>query len=919
VIPAASFCGYFALLVYCDIARPLHPGYKAVSRDGAVVLTQIAPDSPAARAGMAVGDRLIAVNDLVIIDHDSWGAVAYVYEINDPMPVVIERNGRSQELTLLLPPQSPDFWFTQPGGTLLFMRLAQFLTLVAGLTVALRRPRHPAALAAAWFLLTCAVFVIALPNRLALVWRDLPVLIRELLWIPYASSIAIGPILLTFATLFPRRLPNAGSIQLIVWVLAGIALASPLNNAVDLVYDGGQLRTIGPNSYALVIVSSVSLAAAMFLSFVHYRRVQDRNERRRLRVVVAGIAVAVFPGFTALVYFWLSSATNQASSVFETRPMVLVGITLLAAPLSITYAVLRHRLFDLSFTIRKAVQYTLARLIVLSLVPAISVFMILETLRNRHETVNTVLERRGALFLSLTALAFVIFSYRRRWLKAIDRRFFRERHYAYAVLRDVAEQVRRAGSLHRVAPLVVARIESVMHPEFAALLVRDPETRSFRTVAAAPSAAGPPDLREDSKLVALARIIEEPLDTSSDGDQSLLHQIGPADGVYLNSARIDVLIRVVTPEDELCAFLALGPKRSEEPYADEDFGVLVTIAENLGLLAARSTPRREQATALEECPECGDCFDAGTGTCRTHHCALMVTALPRALADRYRLDKRLASGGMGIVYKAFDLALERDIAAKVVAEKMTSDPGAMARFVEEAKNAARLRDHPNVVTVYDFGVIDERQAYLIMELLEGRTLRQQLVAEGKIEPQQALGILEDVASAIATAHRWRLVHRDLKPENIFLVNAGHRTVAKVLDFGIAKPLSVATSIDRRLTNARMLLGTLEYMSPEQRRGDAPTKAWDVWSLAVVALEMLSGTPSEPMAAFDIGQWLPGNSLRDTMPECVEVFNRALAIDPATRPPDVESLVREIAAALQSERSGGHGEKGGRRYGGVHMR
>jgi len=109
VILAASFCGYFALLVYCDIARRLHRGYKAVTRDGAVVLTEIAPDSPAARAGMAVGDRLIAVNDLVIIDHDSWGAVAYVYEINDPMPVVIERNGRPQELTLLLPPQSPDF------------------------------------------------------------------------------------------------------------------------------------------------------------------------------------------------------------------------------------------------------------------------------------------------------------------------------------------------------------------------------------------------------------------------------------------------------------------------------------------------------------------------------------------------------------------------------------------------------------------------------------------------------------------------------------------------------------------------------------------------------------------------------------------------------------------------------------------
>jgi serine/threonine-protein kinase len=274
---------------------------------------------------------------------------------------------------------------------------------------------------------------------------------------------------------------------------------------------------------------------------------------------------------------------------------------------------------------------------------------------------------------------------------------------------------------------------------------------------------------------------------------------------------------------------------------------------------------------------------------------------------------------MGIVYKAFDLALERRIAAKVVAERMTREPGAMARFVEEAKNAARLRDHPNVVTVYDFGVIDERQAYLIMELLEGRTLRQQLAAERTIEPHQALRILEDIASAIAAAHRLQLVHRDLKPENIFLVDSGHRAVAKVLDFGIAKPLAVATSVDgRRPTNTRVLLGTLEYMSPEQRRGDAPTKAWDVWSLAVVALEMLSGSPSAPMAAIEMGQWLPGNALVDTMPECAKVFNRALSIDPAIRPPDVDSLVREIAAAVHGERAG-RGERGGRRHGSLHMR
>jgi serine/threonine-protein kinase len=113
-----------------------------------------------------------------------------------------------------------------------------------------------------------------------------------------------------------------------------------------------------------------------------------------------------------------------------------------------------------------------------------------------------------------------------------------------------------------------------------------------------------------------------------------------------------------------------------------------------------------------------------------------------------------------------------------------------------------------------------------------------------------------------------------------------------------------------------LLGTLEYMSPEQRRGEPPSKRWDVWSLAVVALEMLSG--SSPVSTMpDVGPWQPGNALKDTLPACVGVFNRALSIDPAERPTDAEMLMRELTGALLDERPGGFSL--GRRYGGLQMR
>lgn len=900
LVVAGSFCTYFALLVYCDLVRPLNPGFDANSNgSGALILSEVGTGTPASRAGMAVGDRVISINGVTIIDSDSWGALGSNYQIGVPMPVVVERHGARTHLNLLLPPEPRGYWLKRTGVTLILFRLAQLVTLLAAIVIAWRRPRDPSALAASWFLLTCAVFVIAVPYRLAIVWRALPIPLRELLWIPYASGLTIGPILLTFVTMFPSRVPYAGYIQAAIWAIAGAAVASPMFNTTQLVYRGEELRSVGPGDLLLLSVFAVSLVASVALGVVQYRRATDLNERRRLRIVLAGMLVGALPGFSAIVYFWLLTPTNQSRSIFESPGMGLAGVALLAAPLSMTYAVLRHRMFDVSFIVRKWLRYALARGIILSLVPAISGFMILDTLRLHDQTVNTVLERRGALYLTLTAVAFVVFAYRRRWLKAIDRRFFRERHYAYAVLREVAEQVRRAGSLESVAPVVVAKIESAMHPEFAALLVRNPSARVFRTITAAPSVSAPPDLPEDSKLAALARVVEQPLDTSEDGNDSVLHQIPAADLEFVRGARVETLIPVVTSNDELHALLLLGPKRSEEPYAQEDYGVLATIAENLALLVARSAPRRE-APSLEECPECGACFDGGTGVCSSHNRTLTSRGLPRTLAGRYRLDRRLAEGGMGTVYEARDLALEREVAAKVVRENLAASDGALKRFIEEAKLAASLHGHPNVVTVYDFGIIDTHQPFMIMELLVGHTLRRVLESTGNLAPVRTRSILGDVCSAVSAAHRRGLIHRDLKPENIFLAETEQGTVPKILDFGIAKPLSVVTTLNGRPeTDARVLIGTLEYMSPEQRRGEGPSVAWDLWSLAVIALEMLSGRPPASTALTSLGPWEPGAVLKDILPSCVDFFNRAMSIDPARRPRDAETFFRELEVVSQA--------------------
>jgi eukaryotic-like serine/threonine-protein kinase len=900
LLVAGAFLCYFALLVYCDVVRPVNPGFEAdPSEAGFVVVTTVRPGSPSALAGLAVGDRLIAINGVTIVDSDSWGALGASYEMGVSMPVVVERAGASIHLQMLLPPEPMVYWRTRVGGTLLAIRAAQLITALAGLLIAVRRPRDPVALTASWFLLTCAVFVIALPLRVVMVWRELPIPIRELFWLPYASGLAIGPILLTFVTLFPARVPYAAHIQTATWAVAGIALASPLYNAMHLLYRGTELRSIGPRSLLLFTVVWASLVAAVVVSVWNYRRITDLNERRRLRAVVAGIVVAVLPGFSAVAYYWLPKHTNQAQSIFESPALGIVAVALLAAPLSITYAVLRHRLFDVTFIIRKWVRYLLARSLIRSLLPALAVWLAVDFLSHRHETISAVLQRHRTMYIVAALAAGAILIWNRRWLDAIDRRFFRERHLANVVLREVAEQVRRAGSLDHVAPRVVAKIESVMHPEFAALLVRGPGRDVFKAIASAPAASAPDDLGADSKLAALVRVLEAPLDTSEDGDTLLRRRLPPADLDYVRRARIETLIPVITHDDQFHALLALGPKRSEEPYAQEDYDVLVAIAENLALLVARSAPRREAPT-LEECPACGACFDGGSGVCASDGRPLAPRALPRTLADRYRLDRRLAAGGMGTVYEALDTALERRVAAKVIRENLISDERTIDRFVEEAKSAARLREHRHVVTVYDFGVIDGRQPFLIMELLVGRTLRQILEESGAMRTAAMLSIFQGVCSAVSAAHRRGLIHRDLKPENIFLADDEAGAVPKVLDFGIAKPVSVAASVTRRQTDHGVLVGTLEYMSPEQLRGEPSNRSWDLWSLAVIALEMLTGKLPGAPSLPGVVTWDPAEPLRGSRPRSAQVLSRALSIDHARRPADARALFGELELALRAD-------------------
>src|SRR3954454_12678745 len=200
------------------------------------------------------------------------------------------------------------------------------------------------------------------------------------------------------------------------------------------------------------------------------------------------------------------------------------------------------------------------------------------------------------------------------------------------------------------------------------------------------------------------------------------------------------------------------------------------------------------------------------------------------LPERYRVVRHLARGGMASVWEAEDGILGRRVAVKVLAEHLAEDTAAGERFQREARAAAKVSNHPNVVTIYDVGEHDGR-TFIVMELYTGGTVAQRL-KQGRPDHATAIAWLEQAAAAIDAAHEEGLVHRDIKPGNLLLDERDRLAVA---DFGIAR-----LAHDQTVTSSGQVLGTASYLAPEQARGESATAASDRYSLAVVAYELLTG-------------------------------------------------------------------------------
>jgi eukaryotic-like serine/threonine-protein kinase len=883
-------------------------GIGIEEQSGRVVVTDVDEHAAGASAGLQPGDQILNVNGQQIVRVVDWFAQRMNFRADQPTAIRVQRGAKTLDLALLI---HGSLWdqrnSTQRASTIIFLAY-KLITLLIGLFVVFNRPRDFESRLGGWVLVVMAAVFEAFQWGLSAATRNLPMVLAVPVMLVYVSAAFRTPLLAAFFCLYPKRLFVKRWLWVGFWTGPIIATVYALYLFARTVYDPEHLTALTPPWVLVVfgVQSLVYLAAVLVVLPVSYWKLESVTDRRRFRVLVFGALAAMMFYLPRVISTSLISLNPGFYEFFESPYVdIACAVGMLIFPMSFAYAILKQRLFDVRVIIRQGVQYALARNVLLA-IPVLAIGLLVGTVvAQGSQPLFSVLKTHAGSYVAIVALAALASTQRQKWLAALDRKFFRDKYDAQQLFREIVEDVRRAESVEEVAPQVVGRIAEALHTQGCGLLIRKPGENAYRVVAAAPLGSLSSDLPATNKLIPLVRMLECPVPITQAGTGWVGQQLPQVDKDFLQKAQIELLVPVALKEGSTEALLVLGAKLSEEPYSQEDTALLENVAGALALLLMRGNAMHP-GRAFEECPMCGACYDTGTTRCNNDSAALTLVATPRMLAGRYRLDKRLGHGGMGKVYRATDMSLNREVAVKMIRDEFFADRKAIEKFRQESQVTGSLA-HPNVVTVFDFGVEVGQRIFLVMELLEGITLRQEMRARKRIDAARLLELFEGICAGVEAAHARGLIHRDLKPENIFLSRKDTKEFVKITDFGIAKSIPVSAD-ETRDTITGVVVGTMKYMSPEQLRGRSPSPRWDLWALAVIAYESLSGCA--PFVGDD-SEVLRNAILATSFPPVMELlpgaparwqafFEAAFAHDEERRPETVEELWQELRDCLKAD-------------------
>jgi GAF domain-containing protein len=643
------------------------------------------------------------------------------------------------------------------------------------------------------------------------------------------------------------------------------------------------------------------LVMAMVVMARNYRRLDSPDSRRRIRLVVAGLMVALVP-FTLVTLAYRFTGTI-GEELYRRYVGPLAWLPMIFIPLSLATAVWKDQLFDIKVLVRSGVQYLFARAALRTLLVLPIVLLIVSIFRNPNRTVLQMLtEGAGWLNVVLIGAIGAALQSRQRLQKTLDRRFFREAYEQEQVLVKLIDEVRQRDSIGDVATLVGTRVDAVLHPSATHIFyLADERSNRFDGQSSSGIATGV----QLSAQLSLLRLLDGDK-TIRDVPAGVERHIADEELKWLEDLGVRLIVPIGGTRDRLVGVLLLGERRSEEPYSSTDRQLLQGIAAQIGLVyenqhlqerVRRDADVRREVLArlddrgvslLKECPTCGRCYDSSSTRCDKDAAELALTLpIERTLDGKYRLDRRLGRGGFGAVFEAHDLRLQRQVAVKVMVGSLFGDRDAVRRFEREARAAARL-DHRNITRVHDYGTAGSGGAYLVMELIHGRTWRTALPNPGVISPHHMADWFGQLLDGVQFAHGLGIVHRDLKPENVMIVGGSSGDHVKIMDFGLAKVLDDGTGATETITAAGVTMGTLGYMAPEMLMGGAVDERADLFAIGVILVETVTGarpfrgqsSHEVLMAVLNANYHLPGETAE--MRALDAIVQQCLAKDPRDR-------------------------------------
>lgn len=671
----------------------------------------------------------------------------------------------------------------------------------------------------------------------------------------------------------------------------------------------------------LELLTAIGLIALNFTLLVrNYRMLDRQGERRQIRLVLWGHALAFVPA----IVLALAAAALQALGLAAHGSPSLLRLTLaanvlfIASPVSFGYAIIKHRVLGFRVFIRLGIQHMLAKNVLRAAVALPAVLIIYAVVANPNRTVSEIIfSGSGRLQAVVLALAGAGLRFRTPLGAAIDRRFFRTAYDQEIILLRLVDSIKQLDSLTEISAMVSREIDAALHVTRLLVVYRSRGDRSLSIGYTSVGDAGVIGIATASPLI--EDMASAPSVRSRD---DVVSRCGPDQAAWLERLQIELLVPITGLDRTLFGLLFVGEKRSEEPYTSKDRNLLQMVASQVGavceVLALREQVGehqriqtevlgrldRQQINLVRECPDCGRCFDSTEERCPDDG-QMLVLSLPvdRTLDGKYRLERLIGRGGMGAVYEATDLRLNRRVAAKVVRSAMLGSSSLQRRFAREAQACGRLA-HPNIVRVYDFGMAGET-AYLVMEYVQGETWRAQLERLGILSTAVAASLLDQVLDGMQAAHAAGVLHRDLKPENLLICPPATGSIpnVKILDFGLAKVREAGFTDPKSMTMQGVAMGTFGYMSPEQLLGENVDERTDVYAIGVITLETLTGRIVVDGMFFhraieaELNRRLIAPAATNAHARLASAIERALAPNPAQRFASIADMRAELVPAI----------------------